>query len=393
MAEVSVLKEKIRTVLPDIVELRHHLHQIPEIAFKEYKTSAKIREYLSRLGLATEPSTLETDVTAVIKGDKPGPVILLRAEMDGLHIEESSGVEYTSVHPGYAHACGHDGHMAVVLGAATVLSRMRKNIAGTVKFLFQPAEESDAGAKALVEAGYLDAEPKPDAAYALHGWPGLKTGHIQWCNGSTMAATEDFLITLTGHGGHGAVPGMACDLIYAASRFVADLKEFSSQLDNPASPSVVSVCTISGGSAYNVFPEKLILKGTARFLDKKNGDLINRKISQLLDKYVLNCGGKYIVEHPKPDYVSTDNNIPLLRNIKGKADHIIGTGAWSDDGVCSMCGDDFGFILQKVPGIYFRLGIGEEHPSLHDSSFDFPDSALESGIRLLCGLVLEQKNI
>ena len=390
MAEMNVLIEKIRTVLPDIVELRHQLHQIPEIAFKEYKTSAKIRTYLEHLGLDLEPSTLGTDVTAILKGDKPGPVVLLRAEMDGLHIEESSGADYASVHPGFAHACGHDGHMAVVLGAATVLSQMREFIAGTVKFLFQPAEESDAGAKALVEAGYLDAEPRPDAAYALHGWPGVRTGHIQWCNGSTMAATEDFLITLTGRGGHGAMPESACDLVYAASRFIADLKEFSANLNNPASPSVVSVCSINGGSAYNVFPEKLMLKGTARFLDKKNGDAINAKISQLLDKYVLNCGGKYIVEHPKPDYVSTDNNISILGSIKEKADHIIGTGAWSNDGVCSMCGDDFGFILQKVPGIYFRLGIGEDHPSLHNSSFDFPDNALEAGIRLLCGLVLEQ---
>lgn len=388
MAEMNVLIEKIRAVLPEIVELRHQLHQIPEIAFKEYKTSAKIRTYLEHLGLDLEPATLGTDVTAILRGGKPGPVTLLRAEMDGLAIEEASGVPYASVHQGFAHACGHDGHMAVVLGTATVLSKMREKIAGTVKFLFQPAEESDAGAKALVEAGYLEQLPKPDVAYALHGWPGVRTAHIQWCNGSTMAATEDFLITLTGHGGHGAMPESACDLLYAASQFVTELKKFSAQISSPGKPAVVSVCSVSGGSAYNVFPEKLILKGTARFLDKKLGSTISEKISQLLDKYVLNCGGKYIIEHPKPDYVSTDNNIALLGRIKENAEHIIGAGGWSDDGVCSMCGDDFGFILRKVPGVYFRLGIGEDHPSLHNAGFDFPDSALEAGIRLLCGLVI-----
>ena len=150
MAEVSVLREKIRAVLPDIRSLKHQLHQIPEIAFKEYKTSAKIREYLEKLGLPILPTTLGTDVTALLVGEQPGPTVLVRSDIDALPIEEGTGLPYASTHPGFSHACGHDGHMATVLGVATVLSQMRDQIKGTVRFLFQPAEESDAGAKSLV---------------------------------------------------------------------------------------------------------------------------------------------------------------------------------------------------------------------------------------------------
>ena len=168
MAEVSVLKEKIRTVLPDIRELKHQLHQIPEIAFKEYKTSAKIREYLEQLGLQFLPTTLGTDVTALLVGENPGPVILVRSDIDALPIEEGTGLPYASVHPGFSHACGHDGHMAAVLGAAAVLSKMKEQIKGTVKFLFQPAEETVGGALPMVEAGVLKGV---DAVYGLHVQP------------------------------------------------------------------------------------------------------------------------------------------------------------------------------------------------------------------------------
>ena len=154
MSYSNVLKEKIRIILPNIIDLRHQFHQIPEIGLKEYKTSAKIREYLEQLSLKILPSFLETDVTAILEGDKPGPVVLLRADIDALPIKETTGVSYTSAHPGFAHSCGHDGHTAVLLGTAAVLSQLKNQISGTVKFLFQPAEESEAGGKRLVEAGY-----------------------------------------------------------------------------------------------------------------------------------------------------------------------------------------------------------------------------------------------
>ena len=390
MAEVSVLKEKIRTVLPDIRELKHQLHQIPEIAFKEYKTSAKIRGYLEQLGLPVLSATLGTDVTAILEGEKPGPTVLLRADMDALPIMENTGVPYTSRHPGFAHSCGHDGHMAVLLGTAAVLSKMKDQVPGRVKFLFQPAEESEAGAKTLVRASYLEQEPVAAEAYALHGWPGVPVGAVECCSGPIMAAINDFEITLTGAGGHGAVPERAVDLISAASRFILDLKEFIVSLSTPANPAVCSICTISGGSIFNVFPSTVVLRGTARYLDEGTGDKIRAEIDRLLDKHIIAAGGQYRVDHPKPDYVATVNNKELCCRVEAVAEKYLGKEKWDGNGKCSMCGEDFGFILQKMPGVYFHLGMGENYPSLHDSAYNFNDDALEAGIIMMCGLVLER---
>ena len=390
MAEVSVLREKIRAVLPDVKSLRHQLHQIPEIALKEYKTSARIREYLEKLGLPILPSTLETDVTAVLKGGKPGPVVLLRADIDALPITETTGVPYASKHPGFAHSCGHDGHMAILLGTAAVLSQMRDQIAGTVKFLFQPAEESEAGAKSMVKAGYLEKEPKASEAYALHGWPCVPAGAVECCTGPIMAAINDFEITLTGAGGHGAVPERAVDLISAASRFILGMKEYTASINTPENPVVCSVCTILGGSIFNVFPDKVVIRGTTRYLDESVGDRIREKMRELLDKHILPAGGKYHLGYPKPDYVPTNNDKDLFKRVKSVAEKYLGTDKWNGSGKCSMCGEDFGFILKEMPGVYFRLGMGENYPSLHDSAYNFNDDALESGILMMCGLVLER---
>ena len=390
MAEASVLDEKIRAVLPDVRELRHQLHQIPEIAFKEYKTSARIREYLEGLGLPLLPTTLGTDVTAVLKGGRPGPTVLLRSDIDALPIEEATGAKYASRHPGYAHSCGHDGHMAMLLGTATVLAQLKAQVPGTVQFLFQPAEESDAGAKSLVDAGYFEKGPRIDEAYALHGWPGVPAGVVECCPGPIMASTDDFLITLTGTGGHGAMPSKAVDLVSASAAFILALKCAAAALDTLESPVVVSVCAVSGGSTYNVFPEKLVLKGTSRYLSDKVGQEIKKTIKKLLDQFIIPAGGQYKIEQPKPDYVAVDNSPELYKRVEAVAVKYLGKEKWRGNAVCSMCGDDFGFILQKVKGAYFHLGMGEDYPSLHNPAYNFNDDALETGIRMMCGLVLER---
>jgi amidohydrolase len=390
MAEASVLGEKIRAVLPDVRELRHQLHQIPEIAFKEYKTSARIREYLENLGLPILPTTLGTDVTAVLKGGRPGPTVLLRSDIDALPIEEATGVPYASRHPGYAHSCGHDGHMAVLLGTATVLAQMQAQMPGTVQFLFQPAEESDAGAKSLVEAGYLEQEPKPEIAFALHGWPGVPAGAVECCRGPIMACTNDFEITLTGTGGHGAVPEKAVDLISAASRFVLDMKQAAEEISSPGNPAVISVCTVNAGGVFNVFPDRLVMKGTTRFLNDDTGKRIKQAMKASLDKHVLSIGAQYSIASPKPDYLSVETDPALYKHAAAVTAKYLGKDKWNGDGVCSMCGDDFGFISRKIPSLYFHLGMGENYPSLHNPAYNFNDDALEAGIRMMCGLVLER---
>lgn len=390
MSYSNVLKEKIRIILPNIIDLRHQFHQIPEIGLKEYKTSAKIREYLEQLSLKILPSFLETDVTAILEGDKPGPVVLLRADIDALPIKETTGVSYTSAHPGFAHSCGHDGHTAVLLGTAAVLSQLKNQISGTVKFLFQPAEESEAGGKRLVEAGYLEQSPRVDEAYALHGWPGVAAKTVECCSGPIMASINNFEITLTGSGGHGAMPKKAVDLVSAASHFILDMRQLALKLNKPDNPAVVSVCAINGGNTFNVFPEKVVLKGTSRFLKDETGLKIKKAMKESLDKHILPIGGQYCIAVPTPDYVSTDNDNTLFKRVAAVASKYLGKENWKDKGICSMCGEDFGFILRKVPGVYFRLGMGKGCSSLHNPAYDFNDEALEAGILMMCGLVLER---
>ena len=389
MAETIALKEIIRTILPEVRELRHQLHQIPELAFREYKTSAKICEYLEKLGLSILPTTLGTDVTAVLKGGLPGPTVLLRSDMDALPIEEATGVPYTSRHPGYAHSCGHDGHVAVLLGTATVLAQMQAQVPGTVQFLFQPAEESDAGAKALIEAGYFD-KSHIDEAYALHGWPGLPTGMVECCRGPIMACTSDFEITLAGAGGHGAVPEMAVDLISAASRFVLDMKQAAEEISTPENPAVISVCTINAGGVFNVFPDRLVLRGTTRFLKDDTGNRIKKAMVASLDKHILSIGAQYNIAAPKPDYLSVETDQTLYNRTAAVTAKYLGKEKWNGEGVCSMCGDDFGFISRKIPSLYFHLGVGENYPSLHNPAYNFNDEILEIGMLMMCGLVLER---
>ena len=388
MTDMNILKGLVHTIIPEIVEIRHQLHQIPEIAFKEYKTSAKIREILEPLGMEFLPSIFETDVTAVLDSGKPGKTILLRSDIDALPIEEACSVLYRSLHPGFAHSCGHDGHMAILLGTAMVLSKMKEQINGKVRFLFQPGEESLAGAKSMVEAGYLQKEPVPDVAYALHGWPGTEHGCIECCPGPIMASTDDFMITLTGAGGHGAMPEKAVDLLAAAAGFILAMKEAVSWISAPYDPAVVSVCSVEGKGTFNVFADRIILKGTSRYLKDSTGNKIKKTMVELLDKYILPSGGKYEIVSPLPDYVSVNNDPELYSRAAEIAEKYLGREKWNGNGICSMCGDDFGFISRKIPSLYFRLGAGTEHASLHNPAYDFEDDTIENGILMMCGLVL-----
>lgn len=385
------IKELIKSILPEVTELRHTLHSIPEIGFSEFKTSEFIRSYLAGIGVETAEPFLGTEVTAFIKGNGENlKTILLRADMDALPITEDTGLPYSSGHPGFAHSCGHDGHVAVLLGTAAVLSRLREKLNCNVQFLFQPAEESVAGGKTLTEAGYLD-KYRVDEAYALHGWPGEKVGFIRFCRGPIMAYTEDFEIVLTGAGGHGAMPHLACDLIHASSRFIAAMKDEISVLSEPEKPAVFSVCSINGGSAFNVIPGRLVLKGTARYLYRETGLRIDELMHEYLDRFVTGIGGKYEILHPLPNYAATFNDPELCSYLEMVSGKYAGKENSGSDAVCSMCGDDFGFFLEKVPGVYFRLGMGENHSSLHSNSYDFEDGALENGISVMCGIILEQK--
>ena len=204
-----------------------------------------------------------------------------------------------------------------------------------------------------------------------------------------MASTSDFLITLSGSGGHGAVPKDAVDLVGAAAGFILDVKKFASTIQSDDEEPVISVCAVNGGSTFNVFPQKLILKGTTRFLKDSTGKLIEERIKNLLDKDVLSVGAKYAIEHPKPDYTAVVNNPALFEKVENIACEYIEKENWNGNGICSMCGDDFGFITRCIPSVYFHLGVGENHAALHNPAYDFDDNALKNGILMMCAIALQ----
>lgn len=390
MENVEAVINRIEEILPEIEKARHDLHRIPEAAFCEKKTSAFIRSYLEKLDLDVLPPYAETDVPAILEGAEKGKTIMLRADIDALPIIDRSGVPYSSEHHGFSHSCGHDGHIAVLLGAAKILSEMRSRIKGKIKFLFQPGEESEAGGMIMVKRGFLSDDPAVDEAYALHCWPGIETGHAESCCGPIMAATDDFEIVITGSGGHGAMPHLAQDIVSAAAQFIISIQSIVSRMTDPLDPAVISVCMIKGGDTFNVIPGEIVMRGTLRYLRKETGVKITENIKTVLKSCMEMCGGEYRIEHPKTAYIPVVNEKERLSFVASVAEKYLGKGCWSSFAEPSMCGDDFGYFLDKVPGVYFRLGIGADHSSLHTPEFDFNDDALKSGIALMCGIALEQ---
>src|SRR5208337_1291720 len=247
MVPPAELRQRVAGILPGIVALRHSLHRIPETHFQEKETAAAIRSFLAGSALEILPPLLETDVIGTLNGGSNGPCILLRSDIDALPVQERTGAAWSSERPGRAHSCGHDGHMAILLGAARVLETFSRELAGSVRFVFQPAEEEAAGGKALIEKGLLDIAPRPTAAFALHGWPGVPVGCVSSAAGPAMAEADTFRITVRGRGGHAALPHRAVDPVLTAAQVVTGLQSIVSRSMDAQDSVVLSICRIEGG--------------------------------------------------------------------------------------------------------------------------------------------------
>jgi amidohydrolase len=286
------LGQAVRRVLPQAQELRHRLHRIPEVGFQERRTAEELRSTLAALAPGAEllPPYLETDVTGLVRGrartTSPAPTgprcVLLRADMDALPLEETRDRPWKSQNPGRAHACGHDGHMAMLAGAVAALVGLAGRFAGTVRFVFQPGEEEVGGGLRLVQQGLLEAEPRPQAVFALHGWPGLPEGSLSAVPGPAMAAADGFTIVVHGRGGHGAKPHLAIDPILTAAQVVTSLQTIVARNVDPLEPAVISVCTIQAGSATNVIPEQARLQGTVRYFDPDLKHLLRTRMQEVV---------------------------------------------------------------------------------------------------------------
>jgi amidohydrolase len=375
-----------------VADLRHRLHEIPELAYQEFKTAAMIRAELDRLGIPHIDGVPDAPTaTIALIGDPTKPCIALRSDIDALPIAEQTGLPYASIHAGNMHACGHDGHTATLIGAAAILKSMAESLPVCVKCIWQPAEESGGGAERLVKAGVLDGRllPKVRAIFGLHGWPGLPVGTVATKSGPLLAATDAFSATFVGRGTHGAYPHFGIDPIVAACEAVLNLQQFVSRQVDPTEPAVITVGVIRGGTATNIIPDRAIIEGTVRTLTDSTRQSARAAIARRCES-IAAAGGCKLELDWQSGYPATVNDPAMSDYVACIARQQFGEKRYIPVSRPSMGGEDFAYYLEKVPGCFFLVGVepagGKGYPPLHSDRYDFPDAALAVGMRMFLAL-------
>lgn len=391
MPLVDEIKQRVNQLHPYIVEVRRHLHQYPELSFQEFKTSEYIQAQLNKHQIPYQSQVAGTGIIAIIQGNNPtSKCLLLRGDMDALPIKETNDTEYKSKVDGIMHACGHDAHTAITLGAAIVLNEFKSKFEGTIKIMFQPGEEVlPGGAKLMIEEGVLE-NPKVDKAVALHVFPSLDAGKVGFKPGMYMASTDELYITVNGKGGHAAMPADYVNpLIIAAEILLSIQTEFMVKPANDI-PTVIAFGKIIGEGATNVIPNSVKLEGTFRTMD----ETWRKKVHLRLEEIVKSISAKYNatsdlkIMHGYPFLV---NDIQLTESCKNIAVSLLGQSNVVDLPL-RMTAEDFSFITQKVPSCFFRLGTANQQKNItsgvHTSNFDIDETALKVGVELFCHFAL-----
>jgi len=373
-------------IVPEIISARRHLHQHPELSWQEKETAAFIHKFLAPLNIELRTTENLYATVAIIRGAKPGPTVGLRADIDALPIAEKSEVPYRSQNVGSMHACGHDGHTAVLLGATKILAELRHELRGTIICAFQPAEEHNGGGKALLASNLLHGFDV-DAFFALHAWPYLPVGTIGIKRGAMMAAIDDFEVIIHGKSGHAAHPLAAIDPVLISAHVITAVQSLVTRERHGADPAVVSVTMIHGGTADNVIPAEVHLGGTIRTLQAETRERMNRRFTELVQGVAQSFGGRAEVKLD-PGYPSLVNDERMVDLVEKVAAEIVGASKVVELKEPSMGGEDFAYYLQKYPGAMFRLGVGPA-PSLHSDTFNFNDEALETGIMMMASLAVK----
>ena len=388
--------------LNTIIDLRHQIHQYPELGNREYKTAKLVAEHLRSLGIEVETDIAYTGVVGVLKGNKPGPVVAVRADMDALPVTEETDLSFKSTvkttyldkEVGVMHACGHDIHTSVQLGVASVLASMKRSLPGTVKFIFQPAEEGpppgeEGGADLMLKEGVFD-NPKPSAVFGLHTHAALAVGELGLTIGPAMAAVDQFIITIKGKQSHGAYPHKSVDPIIMATEVVTAFQTIRSRSLSPLEPSVVTVGIIRGGERFNIIPEEVHLEGTVRTYNKDVQDMVEKRMNEILEGITLAYGGSFELNYDRGT-PATINDPELCKQMIPTLERVVGKDNLKMmDPV--MGGEDFALFANEVPGIYYRLGVvkpGTTSGWIHTPTFRADDSCLEVGIRAMSNMVVD----
>jgi amidohydrolase len=371
-----------------MIDLRRDFHQYPELGLQEFNTTKKVEGILKTLGLETKICVNGTGVRGYLKGSKPGKTIALRADMDALPIQEETNLPYQSQNKGVMHACGHDAHTAMLLGAAMILSEMKKELEGNVAFIFQPAEEIGAGAKAMVEEGVLEGV---DRIFGLHVYSILPFGTLGYRPGPLMAAGDFFDVKIIGKGGHGGLPHLTVDPVVITANAINALQTLVSREIDPLESAVISICKLNAGEAYNVIPETATFGGTIRTHKPELRESIPKRAKEILDGVVSGMRGRYEF-NLMSKFPATINDEEMTAFVVKVAKEILG-----DDKLSPlkplMGSEDFSFYLQKVPGTFAFLGVENKEKGIiyphHHPKFNIDEDILPIGSALHAAVALE----
>ena len=372
------LVPEVVAIEPELRRWRRHLHAHPETAFEERATAAFVAERLAAIGLDVHTGLAGTGVVGVLKGGRSNDAIGLRADLDALHIHEKSGVPHVSRHEGRMHACGHDGHTTMLLGAAQALSQ-RRRIDGTAYFIFQPAEENEGGGRVMVEEGLFDRFPMR-AVYGLHNWPSRPAGTFAMRAGPLMGAFDIFEIVATGKGAHAAMAYQGKDPMMFAAHAIAALQTIVSRNLHPLAAGVVTVTQVHAGDTWNVIPGEVVLRGTVRSFDPAIQDLIERRMRGIVDGIAATFEMTATLRYERR-YPATVNSATETAVAAAAAETIVGRANVDTEPMPEMGSEDFAFMLQAKPGCYVWMGArrDEDTPGLHNPRYDFNDDTLAIG--------------
>ncbi len=397
------LDQEIAKVTPAVTTLRHQIHQNPELSNREEKTAALVADYLRKLGLEVQTGVAHHGVIGVLKGGQPGPVVALRADMDALPVTESTDFAFASKERttfggqdvGVMHACGHDVHTVVQLGVATVLTAMKPSLHGTVKFIFQPAEEGvpageTGGASQMVKEGALQ-NPRPEAIFGLHTYAEMGVGDLGYYEGPAMSAADTWEVRITGRQSHGARPELSIDPVVTAAQFVEALQTIRSRTFAGSEPAVVTVGTIHGGTRYNIIPADVTLSGTIRTFRAEASQLAEKRLREILKGITEAAGATGEVLRYDRGAPATINNEALTRRVVPSLEKAVGK-AHVTKLAPAMPSEDFSYFANDVPGFYYRLGMvkaGTTSGDHHTPTFRADDSSIPIGIKAMSTIVLD----
>ncbi|MCH7565211.1 MAG: amidohydrolase [Gemmatimonadetes bacterium] len=398
----TTIEALVKQLADEIIGYRHQIHENPELGNREFETAALVASHLESLGIEIQTGAAHTGVVGILRGGRPGPVIAVRADMDALPVTEDTPfpfkslvrTEYLGQNVGVMHACGHDIHTSVQMGVASILASMRDEIPGTIKFIFQPAEEGpppgeEGGAELMVAEGVL-ANPRPVAVFGLHTFAEMAVGTVGYTSGPALAAVDHFRIDIKGKQAHGAAPHLSVDPVVMASQVIMALQTIRSRNLHPLQPSVITVGIVRGGTRFNIIPDEVYLEGTVRTYDPDVRDTIERRMAEILDGITRAGGGTFELDYERGT-PATINNVALTEQMVPTLQRVFG-----EENVIelepTMGGEDFAYFANEVPGFFFRLGMvapGTTSGGHHTPTFLADDASVTHGMRAMATVLID----